>query len=323
MWNLLGTYTLAPGTGHRVTLTDEANGYVVADAIRLVAVNLTPAKQVYYIHPDHLNTPRLIADQNQTTVWRWDQQEPFGANLPEEDPDNDTKAFAFNLRFPGQYFDKETNLHYNYFRDYSPETGRYVQSDPIGLEGGVNTYAYVDIDPLGSDDVAGLQKRGGNQNSPYANQQIAGATANSLISQIQQIQPNFPHTYAAAPGQGGYTPAMIRSLQQTLLQLRQQTGVAPNYAVSSSGACFPVPQGSGLIPVVNPSGAITGQAFSGGSGGGSGLSSRVTQLRLMNPTAENPTGYIVYMNSQSPPQGVNPFTGQVLPDTSPLRHIPR
>ncbi|MBK8065239.1 MAG: hypothetical protein IPK29_15230 [Betaproteobacteria bacterium] len=159
MWNLLGTYTLAPGTAHRVTLTDEANGYVVADAIRLVAVNLTPAKQVYYIHPDHLNTPRLIADQNQTTVWRWDQQEPFGANLPEEDPDNDTKAFAFNLRFPGQYFDRETSLHYNYFRDYSPETGRYVQSDPIGLEGGINTYGYVrghptqNSDPTGESDV--------------------------------------------------------------------------------------------------------------------------------------------------------------------------
>jgi len=41
-------------------------------------------------------------------------------------------AFTFNLRFPGQYFDKETNLHYNYFRDYSPEIGRYIESDPIG-----------------------------------------------------------------------------------------------------------------------------------------------------------------------------------------------
>ncbi|MBK8065228.1 MAG: hypothetical protein IPK29_15170 [Betaproteobacteria bacterium] len=156
VWNLLGTYTLAPGTGHRVTLTDEANGYVVADAIRLVAVNLTPAKQVYYIHPDHLNTPRLIADQNQTTVWRWDQQEPFGANLPEEDPDNDTKAFAFNLRFPGQYFDKETGLHYNYFRDYDPSMGRYTQSDPIGLAGGINTYAYVDGNPTSYSDPYGL-----------------------------------------------------------------------------------------------------------------------------------------------------------------------
>ncbi|MBK8065230.1 MAG: RHS repeat-associated core domain-containing protein [Betaproteobacteria bacterium] len=119
------------------------------------------ARQAGVLHPpDHLNTPRLIADQSQTTVWRWDQQEPFGANLPEEDPDNDTKAFAFNLRFPGQYFDKEANLHYNYFRDYSPETGRYVQSDPVGLAGGINTYAYALANPTGFTDPYGESAAG-------------------------------------------------------------------------------------------------------------------------------------------------------------------
>ncbi|MEB3943540.1 RHS repeat-associated core domain-containing protein, partial [Pseudomonas aeruginosa] len=61
-----------------------------------------------------------------------------------------------NLRFPGQYYDAESGLHYNYFRDYDPETGRYVESDPIGLSGGVNTYGYVQGAPLNRIDPLGL-----------------------------------------------------------------------------------------------------------------------------------------------------------------------
>jgi RHS repeat-associated protein len=65
-------------------------------------------------------------------------------------------AFELALRFPGQYFDKETNLNYNYFRDFDPTIGRYVQSDPIGLRGGLNTYLYVGGSPLTSVDRKGL-----------------------------------------------------------------------------------------------------------------------------------------------------------------------
>ncbi len=110
----------------------------------------------YAIHTDHLGTPRVITDTKKRVIWRWNS-DPFGATLANEDPDGDGKTFIYNLRFAGQYYDQETGLHYNYFRDYDPRTGRYIESDPIGLDGGINTYGYVGgnpvnwVDPLGLD----------------------------------------------------------------------------------------------------------------------------------------------------------------------------
>ena len=116
--------------------------------------NGTGGTNIYYVHPDHLGTPRAItrATDNQF-VWKWDNTEPFGNSAPDENPSG-LGVFAFNLRFPGQYYDVETGTHYNYFRDYDSALGRYVQSDPMGLQGGINLYGYVSnpltaIDPLG------------------------------------------------------------------------------------------------------------------------------------------------------------------------------
>jgi RHS repeat-associated protein len=111
--------------------------------------------QVYYIHADQINTPRMIVDSNNTPVWQWNNRNAFGDNLPDEDPDGNHKTFEYNLRFAGQYFDTETNLHYNYFRDYEPATGRYLSSDPIGLRGGLNVYGYVGGNPLSFNDPTG------------------------------------------------------------------------------------------------------------------------------------------------------------------------
>ena len=101
------------------------------------------------------NTPRLIYNATAQSRWQWEQQEPFGVNVPDENP-SALGVFEFALRFPGQYFDKETNLHYNYFRDYDAGLGRYIQSDPIGLRGGINTYLYVKGSTLRYRDPRGL-----------------------------------------------------------------------------------------------------------------------------------------------------------------------
>jgi RHS repeat-associated protein len=112
--------------------------------------------ELFYVHADHLNTPRRISrPSDNVIVWRWDS-DPFGATVANEDPDGDSSQFVNNLRFPGQYYDAEAGMHYNYFRDYDPSTGRYVQSDPIGLAGGNNTYRYVRANPLSRVDPNGL-----------------------------------------------------------------------------------------------------------------------------------------------------------------------
>ncbi len=106
---------------------------------------------------DHLNTPRLVANAAGATVWRWDQQEPFGVNVADENPSG-LGAFDLPLRLPGQMYDRETGLHYNYYRDYDPSIGGYKESDPAGLRGGLNTYAYVEARPLRYTDPFGLDR---------------------------------------------------------------------------------------------------------------------------------------------------------------------
>jgi RHS repeat-associated protein len=116
----------------------------------------TGGVDIFYVHADHLNTPRKVTRPSDNKLrWRWDPT-PFGTATPNQNPQN-LGAFGYNLRFPGQYYDAESGLNYNYFRDYDPQTGRYVQSDPIGLLGGLNTYSYVAGAPLTHVDPKGLE----------------------------------------------------------------------------------------------------------------------------------------------------------------------
>jgi RHS repeat-associated protein len=132
--------------------TDNGGLQATSTATSIMVIKL---KALYFVQVDHLDTPRLIANAAGASVWQWDQQEPFGTNLPESNL-YDSGDFKILLRFPGQQYDSETMLHYNYFRNYDPSFGRYSESDPIGLQGGINTFTYVEASPIGFSDPLGL-----------------------------------------------------------------------------------------------------------------------------------------------------------------------
>ena len=125
--------------------------------------------ELFFAHRDYRNQPCLVTDKDGLVIWKA-VSSPFGAarvlspSRPDfgkiaETPNQNTEtigSFTLNLRLPGQYFDAETGYHYNGFRDYSPELGRYLQADPIGLNGGMNLYAYCGGDPVNRKDERGL-----------------------------------------------------------------------------------------------------------------------------------------------------------------------
>jgi RHS repeat-associated protein len=112
---------------------------------------------IYYVHSDQLNTPRRVTrPSDNAIVWAW-TSDPFGNGFVDQNPVGDGQYFVYNLRFPGQYYDAETGLNYNYERDYDPQTGRYIESDPIGLAGGsYSTYTYAGGNPISNVDPLGL-----------------------------------------------------------------------------------------------------------------------------------------------------------------------
>ena len=92
--------------------------------------SLTDPKARYdWLHTDHLGTPILATTKEGQVSWKAIAESFGSTQIIGQD-------IEVNLRFPGQYFDAETGTHYNFHRDYRPNAGRYLQGDPIGLEGG-------------------------------------------------------------------------------------------------------------------------------------------------------------------------------------------
>ena len=138
--------------GHLLEETDgQGNGvvdYLYLDSMPVATIS-PGTGQFYFLHDDRLGTPQAASDSNQNVAWRPDYG-PFGelGAVP--------SLIVQNLRLPGQEFDFDTGFYHNGFRDYMPAWGRYLESDPIGLAGGLNTYSYVAANPARSTDPSGL-----------------------------------------------------------------------------------------------------------------------------------------------------------------------
>jgi RHS repeat-associated protein len=188
---------------------------------------------VYYVHPDQIGSPRAITKaSDNSVVWRWDNEEAFGDNLPNEKPGGTGERFKYDLRFAGQVYDRETATSYNYFRDYSPAIGSYLQSDPLGLEVGINLYSYVDQNPTDGTDVYGLQRRGTSPQSSY-NQTYVNNSINNLLSQIRQYQPSFRYSTVSRPGQG-FNASNVTQLQGVLARLRASQSCPINDVIAET-----------------------------------------------------------------------------------------
>jgi RHS repeat-associated protein len=109
-----------------------------------------PIRRIYAVHHDPSHRPVLVTDESGDVVWSATWSAYGEATIAARGD------FEYALRLPGQYFDRETGLHYNYHRHYDPTIGRFIQPDPIGLAGGLNLYEYSGGDPLRGCEVLGL-----------------------------------------------------------------------------------------------------------------------------------------------------------------------
>ena len=164
-YNALGQRVLKVGTTGATRYVYDEDGHTIGEYAQSTVAGtetvylgnlpiavITP-QRYFYVLADQLHTPLVLVQADGTTVWDWRNRDPFGNN----EPVASSVLPRYDHRFPGQIADTETGLFYNYFRNYDPQTGRYVESDPIGLGDGINTYNYAKGNPISGADQYGLQ----------------------------------------------------------------------------------------------------------------------------------------------------------------------
>jgi RHS repeat-associated protein len=195
-WALLGEY----GNGGSKSAGRLEILWLPTEDGNAIPIGLYRNGRFYAVHPDHLGTPRLITNDANEPVWQWPYS-AFGANKPTgilkatqkaklawtNEPillKATNPALTFNLRFPGQYFDEESNLNYNYFRSYQPAQGRYSQGDPIGLEGGLNRFGYASGNAFSNTDPQGLFVPANHNGKTAEALRIAGSPCPDLPAKV-------------------------------------------------------------------------------------------------------------------------------------------
>ena len=161
----------------RLVAEAEADGTVVREYFYLdrvpVAMLDVADDRLYFVHGDHLGTPKQVTDAEGNVVWTGEAL-AFGATRVEGE-------VRLDFRFPGQVEDGATGYFYNYFRDYDASVGRYLQSDPIGLAAGINTFAYVAGNPVIRVDETGLLWYGAHFSISYSAARDSGYSVGSSL----------------------------------------------------------------------------------------------------------------------------------------------
>jgi len=222
--------------------TDEA-GNPIVDYIYLDSrpfAQVRSGEQVHYYHTDHLGTPRAMTNAARAIVWKV-QTDPFGNEIP-----GGIKTVENNLRYPGQYFDQETGLHYNMFRNYDPKTGRYIEPDPIGIQKGNNhIFSFAANNPVRFYDPSGLATYTGTVNIQGAGKFGFGGAFMYGIVRTECKNGKFKEGFLTAEFFGGLVGLPIKS--SATVSIRQEdnlpgigslTSMTGNAVIVSIGAAL-------------------------------------------------------------------------------------